>query len=77
MFFPQKYQKNHATSLCKSTNSTFFLSASVDLTFEYPHAMVHACLLPNKYQKITQPLTINLKKDINLETCSSRSTTYT
>jgi len=50
----------------------FLKSAGVDLTFEYPLALVHTCLLPKKCPKITQPLPINLKIGINLETCSSR-----
>ena len=52
-----------------------FLQSSVeDFTFKYPHAMVHTCLFPKNCPKITQPLIINLKTDINYETCNSRVT---
>ena len=45
----------------------FLQSPVEDFTFEYPHAMVHTCSLPKNCPKITQPLIINLKTDINYE----------
>ena len=56
--FSKKYPKITQHLCVNQKIVNIFVSTGIDLTFEYPHAMVHACLLPKKMSKITQPPTI-------------------